>query len=148
MSTAMRLYWLVTLVFFAGGCSSYKLAPYPGIEDEAEMAVELEYKVEVGDKVKITMTDGNQFKGKVMEISSDAITLEPQRRSIYEKNKYGEGQPRVIKADRIQTLEMRVGSGGKTTLLVFGIVAGTIALIAIGFAASGGMGSFGFESSK
>ena len=142
MSTAMRFFWLVTLVIFSGGCSSYKVVSSPRIEDETEMAVGWESSVKVGDEVRITLTDNGKVEGRVMSISSEALTLEPIesfKHTKYTKNIPNDNLPRVIAADSIRVLEIRSPSHGKSALLMVGIIGGVLGLLAIAVAASGGI---------
>jgi hypothetical protein len=141
MSTVMRFFWLVTLGFFVGGCSSYRVVSPPRIEDEAERAVGWESSVKVGDDVRITLTDNGKVEGRIMSISSEALTLEPIEpfnHTKYTENIPSDILPRVIAADSIWVLEKRSPSHGKSSLLVVGIIGGVLGLLAIAVAASGG----------
>ena len=126
MSTLMRIFWLVTLVFFGGGCSSYRVVSPPRIEDETEMAVGWESSVKVGEKVRITLTNDDKVEGKIMEISSEALTLEPKHFTEYTKypeNITGDYLPRVVLAESIRVIEMEKWELGKSILLAVGILA-------------------------
>ena len=99
-----------------------------------------EETVNTGDRVRVTLMDDRRIEGTISNLAADSITVETGR--IYDDKEII-----VVSAKEVKSIELQVGSGKKTALLVFGIVVGTIALIGIGFAASGGLGSFGFESS-
>ena len=139
MSSVVRFFWLITLIFFVGGCSSYKAVSSLRIADGDDG---WEFPVEVGDKVKITLMDDTQVEGKIMEISNFALTLEPAASTSYtgaKKNTPGDYLPREIAGDSIRALEKREHSGGKTGLLIGGIVVGLLGLLGIAIAASGGV---------
>ena len=143
MSKLVRLFWLVTLVLFAGGCSSYKLVTFPRIEDESGMAVGWDYSLKKGDKVKITLNDNAKVEGKIMEISSETLTLEGLKNTSYTKNLEtlsSDNLPRVIPTDRIQAVEKKSGSGTKNALLITGTIVGAFALLLVAFAVGGGTG--------
>jgi len=143
MSILLRVMWLVTLVLFAGGCSSYKLVTSPRIEDESGKTVGWDFSLIEGDKVKITLTDNCKVEGRIMAISFEAITLEPTYYTKYTKypeNLTGDNLPRVITADKIQAVEKQSASGTKTALLVTGTILGGFALLLVAFAAGGGTG--------
>ncbi len=146
MSSIKRFFWLVTLLFFSGGCSSYKVVSFLRIEDETKMAVDWESSVKVGDEVRITLTDTGKVEGRVMSISSEALTLEPIepfKHTQYTKNIPSEYLPRVITADSIRVLETWSPSHGKSALLMLGVIGGGVGLLAIAVAASGGFWSGG-----
>jgi hypothetical protein len=143
MSMFMRYFWLVTLVFFVGGCSSYKLVTFPRIEDESGKAVGWDFSLNEGDKVKITLIDNSKVQGRIMAISHEALTLEPKHYTKYTKyneNLTGDYLPRVVLADKIQAVEKQSASGTKTALLATGIILGGFGLLLGAFAAGGGTG--------
>ena len=115
MSTAMRSFWLVTLLIFSGGCSSYKMVSSTRIQDETEIAVGWESSVKVGDEVRITLTDNGKVEGRIRSIPFEALTLEPIepiKHTKYTENIPSDILPRVIAADSIQVLEKRGASAG------------------------------------
>ncbi|MFH2053285.1 MAG: hypothetical protein ABIK96_12520 [bacterium] len=137
MSRAKRIFWLVTLLLFTGGCSSYKAVSPPRVGDDG-----WESAVRVGDQVSITLTDDGKVEGKVLAISSEALTLDGIETTDYTKypeNLSGDYRPRVIAFDSIRILEKSHPSAGKTTLLISGIIVGALALLAVLVAASGGI---------
>lgn len=129
MSTLLKIILLVTLLLFVGGCSTYTVVYAPRSEDDPAPAGGWAYAVKSGDKVRVTLNDESEIKGKVTSLSTDSLIVDT---GIHRTDKI------AIGADLVKIVEKRVGSGGKTALLVTGIIVGSIAFMAIGLAASGG----------
>lgn len=138
MSRAMRMIWVVTLVIFAGGCSSYSVV-YPTVgADEPAPVGGWENNVKSGDKVRVTLTDDSKIKGKITDLSTGSLVVETG--PSYEKESI------VISQKEVRVIELRVGHAGRTTLVVIGVVVG---LIAVGVIVTGetmsGVGNTGFQ---
>ena len=148
MPQTMRIVWVITLAFFTAGCSSYSVVYGPQDAENAAPSVGLTDAVETGDKVRVTLEDERRIEGKVASLSAESLTLEfgqPPRvdhSSLDDLSDY-EIPPYVsdsteIPADEMRVVEKRVASSDKTFFLVLGIVVGTVALMAVGLAISGG----------
>ncbi len=140
MSIFMRFFWLVTLLFFAGGCSSYKAVSAPHINDDVGMAHAWESSVKVGDMVRITLADNSEVEGKIMALSSETLALEGDETTksidfLGDLSVYY--QPRVIAVESILVVELQEHSSSKTFLLVSGIIVGCVGILGILFASSG-----------
>ncbi len=75
MSVTMRIFWLVTLMFFVGGCSGFKQVGTPrlGPEDPYHDIVGM---LDIGDLVRLTLEDGTSLTGKVTERTFNFLTIE------------------------------------------------------------------------
>ena len=93
MSYLLRIFWLITLIFFAAGCSGYKVAccidsDVPG-EDVQDILENCD--LQTGKNIRLNLVDGTRVDGVVQSFSSSEITLaaedknhEPQRYSTAE----------------------------------------------------------------
>jgi len=143
MSPVIRFFWMVTLLIFAGGCSSYRVVTDPFIEDDWETNIVMSSAVKIGDKVKITLVDHSKAEGKIMTISYKDLTLEPIQPA---QRIPGDYPPRVIMFDSILVVEKQEHDSNKTSLLVVGVIVGSLGVLALSIAASGGMGmNFGLK---
>ena len=138
MSVNSKILVGIVFLFCAGGCSSYRAVSYPGVEHEAEATGALEYPVEEQDKVRITEVDGTELTGRVKSRDAETITLEGKKKYRYPSK--DDTPPQTVSVHSIKTLELKEPSPGKTTLLILGIIGGTIGALGIAIAASGGMG--------
>jgi len=139
--TAMRFFWLATLLLFAGGCSTYRVVSAPRTEGATESDAVWGSVLEVGDEVKITLTNNDQAEGKIFSISPKAINLEGDEATKFTHSREGYTGyylPTVIAFDSIRILEKRFASSGRTSLLIGGIIVGCIAVLGILVGAGGG----------
>jgi hypothetical protein len=111
MKTSNRLFWMIALLFFLGGCSSYRVvgtsleevAPPPLPETGTKDGLR------ENDIVRLTLVDGEMVEGRVMLISAEEIVLNPQEESA---------QPRGYFASQIESIEMKSGGGGSAEVAV------------------------------
>ena len=86
MSVFQKYFWLVTLVLFVGGCSSYKMVTVPGLAGDVDAAREMENSLKPGDQVRLALNDGSELKGEVLDITDMSLRLDTADR---EPNGYG-----------------------------------------------------------
>jgi len=77
MSHMMRIFWLITLLFFVSGCSGYQVAccidsDVPG-EDVQDLLEKCDLKT--GKNIRLNLVDGTRVDGVVQSFSSSEITL-------------------------------------------------------------------------
>jgi len=109
MSYVMRIFWLITLLFFAAGCSGYQVACYTRTEGSLEPAQDAWEICDLkpGDKVRVTLEGGEQTDGVVQIISSTEIVLDA---------KGNNPQSRGYSIDQVQSI-MKSSSGSKSKSL-------------------------------
>ena len=77
MSYLLRIFWLITLMFFVSGCSGYKVAccidsDVPG-EDVQDILENCD--LQTGKNIRLNLVDGTRVDGVVQSFSSSEITL-------------------------------------------------------------------------
>jgi small nuclear ribonucleoprotein (snRNP)-like protein len=79
MSMAMRMLWLVTLMFFTAGCSGYRVAckPKSDVPGDLDQYVREFCGLKPDDKVRINLVDGEKVDGVIQSVSSQDIVLIP-----------------------------------------------------------------------
>ncbi len=136
MTKLIKVFWLLSLTFFVGGCSTYRTASFPRTDTEWTNTVLEETVIQEGDKVRVTLIDSSVVSGRVIEVTPNFLTLDP---SVTPEN---EMSPFGIMTDQISNIEFIETDLGKSILLTVGVVAlcGAIgSAIYIGSAFSGGM---------
>jgi hypothetical protein len=65
MNTMMRIPWILTLVVFAGGCSTTRVVRLPG--DDALTGADVDPKrvVAIRDRIKVDLRGGGRYSGRV-----------------------------------------------------------------------------------
>lgn len=118
MSYPLRIFWLITLLFFVSGCSCYKVAC--NFQSEASKSTNQTIgkfcNLERGEKVRINLVDGERVEGKIQIIFRDEIFLESEDDGL---------RPRGYKTDKILSIEkqsLSIQKAGLTVLKVVGIV--------------------------
>ncbi len=118
MSHMMRIFWLITLLFFVSGCSGYKVAC--NFQSEAaegtNQTISKFCNLEHGEKVRINLVDGKRVEGKIQIIFRDEIFLEAKDDGF---------RPQGYSTDQILSIEkqsLSVQKAGLTALKVVGIV--------------------------
>jgi hypothetical protein len=94
---------LTVIAFIVTGCTT--LRPISQSQNEIQKPISYKEIIRSGDKVRITTTDGKQYKFKVTSVTDDYIN----------------GKDIEILTTEIKAIEKRQFSMGKTTLLVAGI---------------------------
>ncbi len=77
MSTAMKVFWLLSLVFFVGGCSSYRAVSFPRSDPKAANPVDEDSVAQAGDNVRVTLTSARVVEGHVVEITPEFLIIDP-----------------------------------------------------------------------
>ena len=148
MSAIVRIVWVVTLVAFVSGCSTYRVVA--GGPPAAAMSPEVVWSPDVraGERVRVTLADGRQYAGRLVSLRADEVVLQPDRSTRDRMIRLSESGPPgspieaqrdgsvMIAADHVSTVEKRVGSAGKSGLLLLGIIGGLVAVVGIVFATS------------
>jgi hypothetical protein len=130
-----RLATLVMTVSLLGGCSTWRmqgLAPATAISATS-----------TPPHVRITLRDETRFEVYQAVVQGDSLLGVGPAAPLRAYN-YGRPVAPTLSHARIavalsdiRTLEIRTHSGGKTTLLVTGIIVGLLAVFVVGLAASG-----------
>lgn len=121
MKPLLRMFWLITLLIFASGCSGYRVVGFSLPEVAAEFDAEEPYtgRLQPGDKLLVNLVNGTQERGVLKDLSSDSIVLAaPKDSSI----------TLCLPAAQIQSIEKNEADGGKTAVLVLGAI-GALALM-------------------
>ena len=74
MKNGTRVFWVLSLVFFLVGCTTYRPGYVPG-EPQGVQAGAEDGPVRVGSTVRITLKDGNSVSGKVTALSNEELVL-------------------------------------------------------------------------
>lgn len=109
MKPIMKLFWLITLMFFTAGCSGYNVACYTRSEEPLEPGQDVREICDLkpGDKVRVTLVDGEQVEGTVQIISASEIVFNSIGNDL---------QPRGYSIDQIQSI-MKSSSRSKSKSL-------------------------------
>ena len=75
MSRIMRLFWVVALLIFLGGCSGFRPLGSPRSEPK-DPCYDLMGSLEVGDRVRLTLEDASTITGQVAGLTPDSLTME------------------------------------------------------------------------
>ena len=130
MSHPMRIFWLITLIFFTAGCSGYQVACYTRTEGALEPGQgpgEI-CDLNPGDNVRLVLVDGIQVRGKVMTISSKELVLEQEDQS----------KPfQVYSSDQIYSIETESSGGGNSTATSLLVVGGIVLIVGAAILAKG-----------
>jgi hypothetical protein len=90
-------------------------------------------KLETGKTLKVRLKNGQRFKATLLQVSEDAVTVQPQTRAAV--------PPQRVPFDLIETLEVDHGKGlglGKAVAVGAAVAGGTfLALMALAFAVWG-----------
>lgn len=118
MKRSSRIIWVISLMFFATGCSGYKVVGYSLPEVSPDRAQEnKDAEVNVGTQVRLNLIDGSKVEGKVKIISPSEIVLAAEGRSA---------QPRGYTDDHIVSIESKSSSGPDAAPIIIG---GVVVLI-------------------
>lgn len=77
MGPFRKMVWTITLLFFLAGCSTYQmgvLPEYPDSDGQVE-GKKAPVVVHVGSDVKLSLSDGRVVKGRVSQVSAEAVVL-------------------------------------------------------------------------
>jgi len=87
MTHGIRTFWVISLVIFLTGCGGYRTARVPVLGDPAAtVGSEEGVLVKPGDKVRVTLQDGHQLKGRYLSQETGALLIE-----VEESGDTGEG---------------------------------------------------------
>jgi hypothetical protein len=124
MKAEMRALWLIVLVVFLAGCSTARLATWPGSGDPVQPNASAPPEVAIGDRVTVELHDGSTVQGRIVRITEDLLTLETSDRTAsYDTSEPVDVglTPYTIMRDTVRTLTMEVTDGTRTALLVIGV---------------------------
>ena len=115
MSRMMRIFWLITLLFFVSGCSGYKAACNFQSETpkSTNQTIGKFCNLERGEKIRINLVDGERVEGKIQIIFQDEIFLEAEDDVL---------RPRGYTTDQILSIEKQSLSVQKVGLKILTIV--------------------------
>lgn len=120
MSVGMRIFWLVTMFIFLGGCGGYRQTSLS--KDGSGNEFGLVEEIKPGDRVRLFLTDGKVVEGLVDQFGEKGIVLKPLK---------GDGPVRTIQIGEIRSIE-RHESGSGEHLGIF--VMGFLVIVGISFA--------------
>lgn len=133
MKATLRVFWILTLLIFAAGCSTYQVAALPRYGEQGPELEREEELAKVGDTVKIRLVDGPVVHGRVQAISAEELTLYPLLSAAGNPYKL---PPRTIPAEKVRVIELYKANLTKSILLGV-IVAGSLVGIGLGINAFG-----------
>ena len=122
MSHLLRIFWLISLLFFTAGCSGYQTACYTRTEGSLAPGQDVGELCDLkpGDDVRLVLVDGIQVRGKVMTISSKELVLEQEDQS----------KPfQVYSSDQIYSIETESSGGGNSTATSLLVVGGIVLIV-------------------
>ena len=128
MTTGKRVFWLLSMIMFLGGCSTYQVVSTPKFEEESPESNNSLSSFKKGDQVRITQWYDGIIEGKVIAAEASGITIKPIKSDSEELLH--------IEAISIKAVEKMSFNVGKS-LLVFGIVALPIVALGIAIDSSG-----------
>lgn len=76
MKTSRRLFWMMSLMFFLGGCSGYQTVCTPETGTEGGFATAT--GLEQGDKVRVNLVTGESITGEVVSVSDLVLVVKDQ----------------------------------------------------------------------
>lgn len=125
MERFARWVWLLTLVAFLSGCSTYQPVslPRPFVEMAPDETTEV---VEVGSYVRVTKIDGTAVSGRIAEMRDEELIL------VRKGRRWPEEQF-VVRRDQIDSIESKQPSVIKSWLVVLSISAIAMTLLYISF---------------
>ncbi len=134
MLSTNRFFWFISLGFFITGCSGYQTAAFRGDDVQGELGTNVvEVFVRPGDRVRLTMVDGQRIEGVFLSRDSYWVNIElegdgsEQQCPPPDSNRLASG---LIPLDGILLIEVYQETS-KTPLLVgAGLV--VVAAIAVG----------------
>lgn len=102
MSKLKRIFWLVSLLFFLGGCGGYRQVNLSGDGGGNEFGFAEEVKT--GDRVRLLLMDGDIVEGLVEQFGETGIVLRPLE---------GDGPLLAVPFSEVKTVERHVGGSGE-----------------------------------
>ena len=118
MSAALRIFWLVVMVIFVGGCSGYQKVGGVRVRPE-DPYHDILGRLDNGDMIRLTLDDGTMMTGKVTGRTINYLTIEVTTEPLDRQE---------VQARRIFILEKE--GGGQNTGMIVGVVVGVV-LIAV-----------------
>ena len=130
MSHLLRIFWLITLIFVAAGCSGYQTACYIRTEGSLESGQDIREICDLkpGDKVRVTLVDGIQVQGTVWSLSSSEIVIYHEDQS---------NKPTTYSSDQIYSIETESTGGSSSTTTTLLIVGGLVLIVGAVILANG-----------
>ena len=115
MATITRIFWMAFLLIFTTGCSSYKMVSTPQVAGEQTQAQLNLESLESGNEVRVALWYEGVVEGKIVESSSDGISMRVSGK--------GSGEPLYFNIEQIKSVEKRGFNAGKSVALFLGIAA-------------------------
>jgi|GEM_PF-3291036 len=115
MSTGFRIFWVISLTIFVSGCSGYATTAIPRTGDPNTDSADFEADtIKPGDKVRVTLLDGQQVLGNYVGRDAEALTVHEIRDADLsdESGHYG-GAPNVDKMHVIPVRDVARVEGRK-----------------------------------
>ncbi len=129
MNPLRKIVWLVTLLAFTAGCSSYRALP-PRTAGEAPVETpEALYDVDTGDDVRIETVGGARVQGQVLQADPAGITMSVKKQAGLSPA-VPKGKPCTVASADILKLEKRRFDAGNTVVLLILIAAPIVAMAA------------------
>ena len=129
MSTGFRIFWVISLTIFVSGCSGYATTAIPRTGDPNTDSADFEADtIKPGDKVRVTLLDGQQVLGNYVGSDAEALTVHEIRDAeASDQNNNYQGVPNVdrmhvIPVRDVATLERHKTSNDGAVLALVGVV--------------------------
>lgn len=131
MSKSRKSFWIVTLLFVLGGCSSYRAVSLPGVATDP--VTHDGQTVQEGDWVKISLVDDDDVVGTVIFVSPRELVVAPGG-----TDEVASGRPEhsadnatVIPVTRIRAVEVRESNVGASVLVMALLVGSVVAMTTV-----------------
>lgn len=121
MLSAHRIFWIITLCLFITGCSGYQTAAFKGNDVHGALGTDVgTLFVKPGDRVRVTMVDGQAIEGVFLSRDSYRVNLELEGDDSEQECPHpepGRLVPGLLPLDGIQMIEV-YHEANKTPLIV------------------------------
>jgi hypothetical protein len=122
MNTRVKIFWLLSLAFFATGCSGYRVVhhsqPDLGADSAARDGISGDLKK--GDLVRLRLTDGQEISGALYAVTPEGVELGVSDEFT---------KTEVIPVSTIESVAKKEIDGAATAITVLALF-GSIALVA------------------
>ena len=128
MAAGKTLFWFVSLSFFIAGCGGYRTVSLPRIG-------------EPGDRVRVTMQDGDIFRGDYVSHDTTALILEEEQTDTIDDGSTTTVR-HVLPTLEVKTIARYESDGDGVILAVVGVVVVgvVVAGVAVGSQLNDGIG--------
>jgi len=142
MAAGKTLFWFVSLSFFIAGCGGYRTVSLPRIGEPGDIDSEIEQEViEPGDRVRVTMQDGDIFRGDYVSHDTTALILEEEQTDTIDDGSTTTVR-HVLPTLEVKTIARYESDGDGVILAVVGVVVVgvVVAGVAVGSQLNDGIG--------